>query len=300
MSDIKWIKIVTDIFDDEKILLIEALPARDSIITIWFKLLCFAGKSNNNGVFLMNDRVAYTDEMLATIFRRDLNTVRLAISTFKSFGMIEIVDDVITIPNWSKHQSLDAYEKKKERDREYQKMRRNQQKALITEKKSSDKSPDCNTTSSSDTSPDASADVASLEEDKEEDKDIDKDIKRERINYQKIIDMYNTTCVSYPEVCSLSESRKKAIKARLKKYSLEDLKQVFTLAEESDFMKGSNNRNWVADFDWMLKDANIVKILEGKYTNKEVKNNANRVRPDISRDAKPNKEPEVELPFDGF
>lgn len=124
----------------------------------------------------------------------------------------------------------------------------------------------------------------------------DKDV----INYQKIIDMYNTTCVSYPKVRNLSESRKKAIKARLKKYSLEDLKQVFTLAEESDFMKGSNNRNWVADFDWMIKDVNMVKILELKYANKEVNNNVNRVGRDISRDAKPNKEPEVELPFDGF
>ena len=117
MSDVKWIKIVTDIFDDEKILLIEALPEKDSIIVIWFKLLCMAGKQNNGGVFLMNDRIAYTDEMLSTIFRRPLNTVRLALNTFEKFGMIEIVNDTITIPNWEKHQSLDKIEKSKEQTR---------------------------------------------------------------------------------------------------------------------------------------------------------------------------------------
>lgn len=102
MADIKWIKITTDIFDDEKILLIESLPEADSIIVIWFKLLCLAGKMNNSGVFLLSDKIAYTDKMLATIFRRKESTVQLALKTFEQFGMIEILDGVITIPNWGK------------------------------------------------------------------------------------------------------------------------------------------------------------------------------------------------------
>ena len=57
LADVKWIKIVTDIFDDEKMLLIESLPSADSIIVIWFKLLCLAGKNNNNGVFIMSDKI---------------------------------------------------------------------------------------------------------------------------------------------------------------------------------------------------------------------------------------------------
>ena len=97
--------------------MIETLPSADSIMVIWFKLLCLAGKTNNSGVFIFNERIPYTDEMLASIFRRDINIVRMALKTFENFGMIEIVDNVITIPNWSKHQTLDALEKQKERDR---------------------------------------------------------------------------------------------------------------------------------------------------------------------------------------
>lgn len=111
MADVKWIKIVTDIFDDEKILLVESLPEADSLIVVWFKLLCLAGKQNNGGVFMLNDKIAYTEEMLATIFRRPLNTIRLAIQTFTQFGMIEVVDNVITIPNWDKHQNTDSLDK---------------------------------------------------------------------------------------------------------------------------------------------------------------------------------------------
>ena len=108
MAEVKWIKIVTDVFDDEKIMLIESLPEADSIVVVWFKLLCLAGKQNNSGVFMLNDRIPYTDEMIATVFRRPLNTVRLALRTFEKYGMIEIVNNTITIPNWEKHQSLDA------------------------------------------------------------------------------------------------------------------------------------------------------------------------------------------------
>ena len=117
MADVKWIKIVTDVFDDEKILLVESLPEADSIIVIWFKLLCLAGKQNNSGVFLMNDKIPYTDKMLATIFRRKESTVQLALRTFQDFGMIEIVDGVITIPNWEKHQNLQKLEMAREQTR---------------------------------------------------------------------------------------------------------------------------------------------------------------------------------------
>ena len=156
VADVKWIKITTDIFDDEKILMIESMPSADSIIVIWLKLLTFAGKQNNDGVFLMSNRIAYTDEMLACIFRRDVNLVRLALKTFEQFGMIEIIENVITIPNWGKHQSLDAYEKKKQRDRLYQQERREKQRALAEK--------------SSDTSSDTSSDVVVSEEDIEREK----------------------------------------------------------------------------------------------------------------------------------
>ena len=160
MAEVKWIKLTTNIFDDEKILMIESLPSADTILVIWFKLLALAGKSNNNGVFMMNNRIPYTEDMLAAIFRRDSKSVSLALKTFEQFGMIEIIDNVITIPNWNKHQSLDAYEKKKERDRKLQAERRARQKALIGE--SSDNRL---------TSGDSSSDVAVSEEEIEEDKE---------------------------------------------------------------------------------------------------------------------------------
>ena len=167
MADVKWIKITTDIFDDEKILLIESLPDAYAIITVWFKLLCLAGKQNNSGVFMMG-RIAYTDKMLATIFRMKEATVTMAIQTFEQFGMVEIVDGVITIPNWGKHQNLDQLESKKEYMRNYMKGYREKQKALTAGK------PDCKANSK------ANVSEADKEEDKERDIDIEEDKKSVR------------------------------------------------------------------------------------------------------------------------
>lgn len=130
MSDVKWIKIATGIFDDEKILLIESMPEADAIIVIWFKLLTLAGKQNNDGIFILNDTIPYTDEMLSTIFRRPLQVVRLALSVFEQFGMIEIVSGTITIPNWEKHQNIDGLEKIREQNRQRVARYREKQKQL--------------------------------------------------------------------------------------------------------------------------------------------------------------------------
>lgn len=104
--------------------------------------------------------------------------------------------------------------------------------------------------------------------------DIDKDIdldkeNRDRVNYQQIADMYNATCVSFPRMTVLSEKRKKAIKARLRKYSVDDIQRAFEMAQESDFLKGTNGRNWSATFDWIMCDSNMAKILDGNYANKD-------------------------------
>ena len=266
MAEVKWIKIVTDIFDDEKILLIEGMPEADSIIVIWFKLLCMAGKQNNGGTFMLNDKIAYTDEMLATIFRRPLNTVRLALKTFQMYGMIEIVENVITIPNWNKHQSLDKLEKAKEQTRQRVaacRERKKQQKEIgnapcnapcnvtVTE---------CNTT--------------------EEDKDIDIDTDIERENYtsespqytpSQIVALYHATCPSLQPVEFMTDKREQAIADILKVCNVERFKKCFEMAEASSFLKGENERGWRASFDWLCNPANMAKVLEGNFTDRKSK-----------------------------
>ena len=104
-----------------------------------------------------------------------------------------------------------------------------------------------------------SKDIVSISKDKE---------KRDSINYQQIADMYNEICISFPRITKLSDSRKKAIKARLNQYAIEDFRKLFQMAEESSFLKGQNSRDWIPNFDWLVKDANMAKVLDGNYTDR--------------------------------
>lgn len=131
MSDVKWIKLSTNMFEDEKIRLIEQMPEADTILIIWVKLLSQAGKTNASGYIYLSENIPYTDEMLATIFNRPIGTVRLALETFKQFGMIEIDNDsFISISNWEKHQNIEGMEKIRIQNRERKRRQREREKRL--------------------------------------------------------------------------------------------------------------------------------------------------------------------------
>lgn len=258
MTEVKWIKIVTDIFDDEKILLIESMPERDGIIVIWFKLLCLAGKQNNGGVFMLNDRIPYTDEMLATIFRRNLNTVRLALQTFEKFGMIEIVNDAITIPNWGKHQNLDQLESKKKYMREYMQDYRQKQREIA-----------CKTNSKTN----SKTNVSSLDKDIDKERDKDKDIiladkpQQSDTEIQSVVDAYHSICLDLPKIRTLTKQRRSTVKARLSENGMDTITEAFRKAQASDFLTGKVT-DFKASFDWIMKPSNFCKILEGNYDNR--------------------------------
>lgn len=85
-----------------------------------------------------------------------------------------------------------------------------------------------------------------------------------------IRELYNSVCGSYPRLVKMSEARKKAVRARLRAgYTVEDFKRLFEMAEASSFLKGQNNRNWTATFDWLIADANMAKVLDGNYSDRK-------------------------------
>lgn len=263
MAEVKWIKIVTDIFDDEKMLLIDGLPEHDAIIVIWFKLLCLAGKQNNGGVFMISDKIAYTDEMLATIFHRPLNTVRLALRTFEKYGMIEIIDDTITIPNWSKHQNLESIEQAREATRKRVQRYREKQRLLA------ESNGDGNVTvtlRNGDRTREDTEEERDIERDSEEGETTSTAPQAVKCPFSKIKDLYHSICVSYPTIIDIDGNRRKAVAARWRaNRSLDTFEELFRIAEASPFLKGQNDRNWSADFDWMMKPSNFTKILEHRY-----------------------------------
>ena len=215
-NEVKWIKITTNMFDDEKIKLIESMPDKDAILIIWIKLLVQAGRTNANGYIFLNEKIPYTEEMLATIFNRPINTVRLALKTFKEFNMIEMDEKGLLVTNWNKHQNIAGLDKIREQTRKRVAKHRARQKALETGV------------------PDVTQNVTlrnatdlDLERDIDLDKDLDKEVvppdittvEKEILNilrlvanypfdYSKDLDTIRMLALDYPSVNMLAEIKK--------------------------------------------------------------------------------------------
>lgn len=254
MADVKWIKLTTDMFDNRKIKHLRKLPEGNSIVLIWVMLLTMAGRCNASGMIFLTENIPYTPKMLADELGFEENTVKLALEALERFRMIVTDSGFFAIAGWEEYQNIEGMDRIRESKRLAQARWRAKQKALP------------------ETVVDSTVDstrylVDDAEEDIEEDKELDID-KEKRVDCQQIADLYNSICTSFPKLRSLSDSRRKAIKARLNTYSLEDFQTVFENAESSSFLKGSNDRNWTATFDWLIKDTNMVKVLEGNYADK--------------------------------
>lgn len=88
-----------------------------------------------------------------------------------------------------------------------------------------------------------------------------------RIDYSAIMRDFNARFAGVlPAVTVMTEKRKAAVKARIGEHGMDSIAKVFDNIATSGFLKGHNDRNWKADFDWVFRPTNYVKILEGNYT----------------------------------
>ena len=261
-----WLKLKRDFFKRHDIQIIEAMPNGKDYILFYLKLLCES--VDHEGRLRFSEQIPYNEHMLSTITNTNIDIVRAATKAFTELGMMEKLDDgtlfMLDTQKMIGSASQDEHTRESTRLR-VQAFRERKKQPLIEEKRYSNAT--CNG-----------------EIEKEKELETDKEIEKNK--YQLIADMYNNTCVSFPRLTRLSDSRKKAIGARLKKYSLEEIQRVFDLAEKSDFLKGNNSRNWNANFDWLMNDANMAKVLDGNYTNKprpQTQNNFSGVDDDFFR-----------------
>lgn len=87
-----------------------------------------------------------------------------------------------------------------------------------------------------------------------------------------IIEYFNAKN-TFSKIIKLTDSRKKKLLARVKEQGLNNIIRAIDIASESEFLKGSNDSGWKMDFDWLIaNDTNIIKILEGKYSNNKNSN----------------------------
>ncbi|MFR4251219.1 MAG: phage replisome organizer N-terminal domain-containing protein [Christensenellales bacterium] len=130
MADVKWIKITTDMFNNQKIRHLRRLPDGNNIVLIWVMLLTMAGRCNASGMIFLTENIPYTPKMLADELDFEENTVRLALEALERLGMIVSENGWFTIAGWEEHQNIDGLEKIKEQNRLRKARQREKQRLL--------------------------------------------------------------------------------------------------------------------------------------------------------------------------
>lgn len=292
MSEITWIKLVTNVYTNKKINQIRKMKNGDSFFTVWIILMCIAGDANADGEVVIAQDMPYTDEMLASEMREPLEIVKEALAIFERFKMIVRTDGVIKLANWEKYQSVDRMAE----IREYNRLAQQRSRASRSSEQVNDNQSECQTnvndmSMTCQTNVNDKSMTSQRCQDTDKDKDIEVDIDVDAdaegegdaegggtetvpasaaCPYAKIKEMYHLLCPSFPTIKSIDGSRRKAVAARWRTNPSRDtFRELFMLAENSSFLKGANDRNWTADFDWMMKQSNFTKIMEHRYDDKD-------------------------------
>ena len=279
MADVQWIRITTDMFDNRKIKFLRKLPDGNNLVLIWVMLLTMAGRCNSSGMIFLTENIPYTPKILADELGFEEGTVLLALQMFEKLHMVATSNDFLVIPGWEEYQNVEGLDRIREQTR-----------IRVANHREKKRISDCNVTSNV-----TVTNGNATEEEREEDKEIEDSSSSlrseelvapeaaatpqqeeiERIPYAKVQKLYNDLCPKMAKCTVMSEARKKAIKARFGSgYKLEDFERLFDLAAQSSFLNGGNKRNFMANFDWLIRDANMAKVLDGNYADRPNGNNA--------------------------
>lgn len=142
MVQVQWLKVYTDIFDNEKMKKLLRNRDGDTYFRVWIQLLTLAAKSNQHGAILLGENIPMSKEDLAKVMHKTLNKLEKIIQDLHKLDMIIIEKDTIYIKNWDMYQSADELEKLRESNRRRQQKYRDKQKdsnVIVTSNNTEDK-----------------------------------------------------------------------------------------------------------------------------------------------------------------
>ena len=244
MTRVKWIKLAIDMFDDEKIKIIDSMPERDLIHYVWIRLLVQAGKTNSTGDIFLNENIPYTKKMLSIIFNRSINEIEFSLKTLSDLRMIEIDENnFINISNWEKHQNIEGMEKIREQTRKRVEDHRSKKKLEKNTK-------DIKDTEDTKDNNDSKEDENNLSNPLiiKEKSTIINDVKNDKNDNMKLETSCNVT---------VTEQSKRENKKEIKNKTKIETKNMTVCLEEVDFNKNKKYCN--NDFD--IEESEVYNIL---------------------------------------
>lgn len=251
-----WLKLKRDFFKRHDMRIIEQMPNGKACALFYVKLMLES--IDHEGTLRFSEELPYDYEMLAAVTDTEIETVEIAMDYFIKFKLVKFdKDETIILPGVQQLIGSATDSDSAKRQKRYRERKKEEALQSVTE----------NVTQ-------RNASVTNNNESKRKriDKDKDKELEKERedINNscEQVAKIYAALCPSLPPLEILSDSIKTDLIESIEKYGLDKFDLLFKKAEASSFLKGENERKWVASFDWLINADNIAKVLNGKFDNK--------------------------------
>lgn len=262
MSEVKWVKITTNMFDNRKIKHIRRLPEGNNIVLIWVMLLSLAGRCNASGMIFLTENIPYTNKMLADELGFNESVIYIALETLEKFGMISRnEEELLSINNWDEYQNVEGLDRIREQTR-----------ARVAKHRAAKKI-ECNVTSNV-----TVTQGNAIEEDIDIEEDILLDSKESncRTDVQRCLNAWNSLeKFGIKKVSRLTSTsqRYQMLSKRISEYGVESVLTAIENVKNSDFLQGKTSKRaeWF-DFEWFVRPNNFPKVLEGKYDNPKESN----------------------------
>ncbi len=261
-----WLKLKEDFFESDTMAWLEEQPKGKDYSLLYLKLCLKSIKTNGILIRKVGSMLLpYDAQTLSKMTNTDHDTVLVALELYKRIGLIDVLENgAIYLPELE--QMVGSETNKAQ---------------LMRNKRAREKQNKLNGNSVTPALP-----SGYTEKDKEKEQEKEKDLEKNKeleLAYKTVAELYNGICISLPKVKSVTPKRKEAIIKLIRLgYTIEDMKTIFINAENSSFLKGENKNNWSANFDWLIKEENAVKVIEGNYTNKTKKIEKNPNNPFVA------------------
>ena len=271
-----WFKMQADFFKDKKIKKLRSIAGGDTFTIIYLKMLLRS--LENMGVITFEGIENTFIEEIAFDIDEDANNVGITVDFLLKTGLMVQLSEtefaLVIIPELIDSECASAKRVREFRERKEQALLSNNQ-ALL-----SNNLPSENVENSTLLQCNGQALQSNhIERRKDIDIEIDIDIEREKKNTETksqlsptiipdVFNAYSKICKSLPQVRKRSASRIEAIYEILKQHTFDEIIEVFTIAESSEFLKGK--KGFKASFDWLMTEEFFLKTLEGTYTDETV------------------------------
>lgn len=95
--------------------------------------------------------------------------------------------------------------------------------------------------------------------------------KDDAIDFDALREFFNKTMQGrgIHQITSITGKRQQAVAARAREHGKNAIATVIENAAKSKFLNAETPENFLADFNWLFRPENFVKVLEGKYTNRD-------------------------------